>query len=606
VLQEVFLQSILSGPRTHFVNTGGSALFQMMNTAEYGVAAQIGKILPGPEHVEVGEATAMLYGQMTGWRDAMRYAWLAFRNGEGLDDTVRYEGHTRRAISSHNLFPRGAPPSVAAAVDLLGATIRIPTERVMVPVDEFFKTMAYRADLSRQAFLEVNRRLAGGAKLTQEEVQAIVQRTMENPSASAVRKAEDFARYATFQNELGLRGRKWQMAVNSTSGGFVIAPFIRTPINIFKAGLLERSPLAVFSADFRQALAKGGPERDLAVARVAMGSLTVTAVAAATMSGQITGGGPQDPGARRLLESTGWQPYSVVYTDPVSGDTKYQSYARAEPLAYVIGATADAVEMRAYMNADDPLASDDENLNRAVASLIGAVANNTMSKVFMSGVADFSALLDDPSRYAQGWIARTSQAFLPYSAFRRQIGQVQDPLVREAWTYTERLQAGSGWAGYSEGLPPKRDVFGEPVEWRGGSVLGVMSPFPDTTASNDYVAKELIAVMQDTGSIPVTIPSRKIEGMRLTTHEYDELVRYARKEPVFGGVRTFHEELDRLMASSVYLLATPDMKAVLIKQVRENADKAGRIRLEKDNPDFADRLELHRLKKTELLLGETP
>lgn len=603
VLQENFINSILSGPTTHLVNVSGNALFQMMNVAEHGIAAQVGKMLSGAEHVQVGEATAMLYGQLTGWRDAMRYAWLAFKNGESLDDTVKYEGHTRRAISSQNLFPQGAPPSVAAAVDLIGATVRIPTERVMVPADEFFKTMAYRADLARQAYLEVNRRVAGGAKLSEQEIAEITRKIMENPTAAQVKKADDFARYTTFQHELGVSGQAAQRWVASTKVGFVIAPFIRTPVNIFKAGLLERSPLAIFSSDFRSAIAKGGPERDLAVARVSMGSLTVAAVAAAAMDGRVTGGGPQDSGARRLLEATGWQPYSIVFTNPLTGEKTYQSYARAEPLAFVIGATADLVEMRAYMNADDPLASDEENMNRAIAATIAAVANNTMSKTFLSGVADFSAMLEDPARYSQGWISRTSQAFLPYSAFRRSLAKIQDPLIREAWSYTDKLKASAGLPGYSEGLPPKRDIFGAPIEWRGGSVLGVVSPFPDTVESSDTVAHEIAAVMQETGTVPVTMPARKIDGMRLTTQEYDELVRYARAEPNLNGSETFRDALEGLFQSSTYLIATPDMKAVLIKQVRESADEVGRQMLVERNPDFAARLELHRLKKSELMQG---
>lgn len=602
VLQELFVSNILSGPKTQLVNTFGNALFQGMNNVEYGVAAQVGKLLPGADHVQVGEASAMLFGQMTGWRDGMRYAWLAFKNGEALDNVVKYEGHTRRAISSQNLLPKGAPPSVAGAIDLIGSVIRFPIERLMVPTDEFFKTIAYRSDLARQAFLEVNQRIAGGAKMNQGEIAGFVKSYLENPSTSVRKKADDYALYTTFQTELGVAGRNAQLLVAATPGGFVIAPFVKTPVNIFKAGLLERSPLAVFSSTFRKAIANGGPERDLAVARVAMGSLTVAATAAAVTAGRITGGGPQDPGARALLEATGWQPYSLVYEDE-NGDTKYQSYARAEPLAYVIGATADAVEIRAFMDAEDPLASENENMNRAIAGVTAAVANNTMSKTFMSGVADFSQALDDPGRYMKGFMERSTQAFIPFSSFRRQVGQMQDPLIREAWDYTDKLKASSGLAGYSEGLPPRRNVFGDPIEWKGGSVLGVMSPFPDTTHKADSVADEVVAVMQESGSIPVTMPSRKIEGMALNAEEYDQMVRAGRQEPNFGGGLTFHDKLDELFTKTAYLVATPDMRAVLIKQVREDADRIGRARLEADNDEFASRLALHRLKKTELLQG---
>lgn len=604
VLREVFVNSILSGPKTQLVNTIGNTLFSVMNTIEYGVAAQVGKLLPGAAHVEVGEASAMLYGQLSGWRDAMRYAKLAFKHGETTDSVTKFGTHQPHAISSRNLFPTGAPPSVAAVVDLVGNVIRFPTERMMAPTDEFFKSMAYRGDLARQAFLEANQRVAG-KELKPNQIADFVQQYMENPGAAARRKAEQYAKYVTFQQELGVTGRRAQLLVNSTRGGFIIAPFVRTPVNIFKAGLLERSPLAIFSETFWQAMKKGGPERDLAVARVSMGTLTVGAVAAATTAGYITGGGPQDAGARQALLATGWQPYSIRYEDPITGETKYQSYARAEPLAYVIGATADLVEIRAWMNADDPLSTDEENMNRAIAAITAAVANNTMSKTFLSNIADFSSALDDPARYMEDFVTRTGQAFIPYSSFRRQITQIQDPIVREAWTYTDKLRSTAGLAGYSEGLPPKRDIFGEEVRHRGGELMGSLSPFPDSIDKGDEVANEIVSVMQQTGSVPVTMPSRKIEGMKLSTMEYEQLVRFARKDPNFAG-QTFRERLRDLIGSSTYLLATPDMKAVLMRQVREDADAIGRQTLERDNPEFASRLALHRLKKAELLTGESP
>lgn len=603
VTQELFINSILSGPKTHLVNSIGNGLFQSMNIAETAVAARLGRFLSGDEHVMAGEASAMIYGTLSGWRDGLRLAGRSARTGTSIDNLMKYEGQGHRAISAQNLLPaRQQDTMLGAAVDGLGAFIRAPTERVMVPTDEFFKTVAYRAELSRQAYAHVQQRVNGG-ELKPGEAEKAITEFMENPPASAQALAQDYISYVTFQNPLGPTGQKWQTALGHTPAGFLIAPFVRTPVNIFKAGVAERSPLAVFSAQWRAQVARGGRDRDLALARAGMGTLTVGMVAAAAINGHVTGGGPQNPDARKAWLAAGNQPYSFRLENPITGEITHQSYARGEPLAYVIGATADTVEIMAFLDNDDELKSEQEQLNNAIAAITAGVANNTMSKTFMSGVADFSEAMSDPKRYMAGFMSRTAGAMIPYSAFRRQINQIEDPVIREAWTLSDQLRTQSGIPGFSEDSPPKRDIFGEPIYHRGGSLLGVMSPFPDTKETTDQVLREVVSVMNETRKVPIMMPGKRVDGMKLTAPEYDELIRYSRSYPLPSG-RTFHEELERTIGSSAYLLATPDTKVELIKYVQQAADDYGKAMLEKNNADFAERMATYRAKKDALKFGE--
>jgi len=598
--QELFINSILSGPKTHLVNAVGSALFQGMNIAETAVAARLGRFMSGEEHVMAGEASAMIFGSLSSWRDALRLAGKTMRTGTPIDGVNKFEGRTNKAISAENLLPAAKRDGfIGSAVDGLGTFIRLPTERLMAPTDEFFKTIAYRAELSRQAYLHAQRLSAGG-KIDAEK--AIVD-FMENPPADAKAMAEDYIQYSSFQNPLGPRGQKWQMALQNTPAGFLIAPFVRTPVNIFKAAFAERSPLAVFSAQWRAQVASGGRERDLALARAGMGTATVGLAAAAAASGSITGGGPQNSDARKILEASGWQPYSFRYQDPTTGEITYRSYARGEPFSYLLGATADTVELLAYLDYDDELKSEQEQTNSVIAAITAGVANNTMSKTFMQGVADFSEALSDPQRYMANYLQRTSLALLPYSSFRRQIAQMQDPIVREAWSMADKARATSGIPGFSEDAPPKRDIFGKEVSYDGGPLLGIMSPFPKDTETTDAVLREVVSVMNETRTVPIAMPGKRVDGLKLSALEYDELVRYSRTEPVFAG-RTFHEELARLMGTSLYLLSTPDARVTLIKSVQNMADQQAKLLLEKNNQGFSERLANHRLKKERRLYGD--
>lgn len=599
-LQELFINSLLSGPKTHVVNASSNALFAVMQPVETALAARIGKVLPGADHVQVGEASAMIYGQITGFRDAMRYAAKAMRSGETLDQTMRFQGDMPKSISARTYWPNGAPsPSLGAAVDLLGTIIRAPTERVMAPTDELFKTLAYRSELARLAYLRVSQE-ARVNNLSTEEIAQRVQAFIENPPADAIRKADNAVDYATFQQPLGQTGARIQALVAQTPGLFLIAPFIRTPVNIFKAGLVERSPLGLFSARIRNEIAKGGPERDLALARLSLGTLTVTSVAMAASSGYITGGGPQDPNERKVLEATGWQPYSFVITDPNTGETTYQSYARSEPLSYVIGATADAVEILAYLDYDDETKSESEQLNTAIAAITAGVVNNTVSKTFMQGVADFSEATQDPQRYMKNYLTRTGMQLVPYAAFRRQMNQIQDPLIREGWTAIDQMRNQSGIPGWSENSPPRRDFFGEPMQYRGGSLLGVMSPWPDTTETRDPLLLELRGLLEQTNQAPINMPGRRVEGMKLTAEEYDEFVRISRTEPLVQG-RTFREALQDVMDRPAYGLATPDARVDLLKAEQKRFDALARAEMEARNVTYAMRLQAHRDRQAERL-----
>ena len=58
-------------------------------------------------------------------------------------------------------------------------------------------------------------------------------------------------------------------------------------------------------------IAAGGAKRDLALAKVAVGTGISATIFLMTAAGQITGGGPVDDSAKRLLQANGWQPYSL-------------------------------------------------------------------------------------------------------------------------------------------------------------------------------------------------------------------------------------------------------------------------------------------------------
>jgi hypothetical protein len=595
LLNRVFVNGILSGPTTHAVNSAGNALFQAMNTFELGAAARLGRFLPGTEHVQIGEALANLHGTIGATKDAWRLAWRTLKTGKTLDNVLKYETSAARTL---NTLPELDKPYLRRVVSLIDQVIDAPTERAMASEDEFFKTLAYRGALEREALLHVQSQIDAGA-ITLDDAAKTAREFMENAPEEAQQAAEDWARDTAFQTPLGPIGQPVQLALRRVPVLTLIAPFIRTPINVFKQAAY-RSPMAVFSAKFWRDVQAGGRARDLALTRFAIGSATATMIAHWAANGDITGAGPQQPEAKMLWEADGKRPYSVRLNGT------WHSYARMEPLASVIGATADTVEILSYLGDDVETMSDEEQqAYNATAAIIAGVMNNTGNKTFLKGIADFTELVNNPKEHTKPWLSQMGASVVPYSAAQRSLRNVQDPYLREAWTLTDKIR--DNIPGYSEKLPPRRGLFGELREKNSGSLLGAMSPMPESTQKSDTVVNELQRVMRETRIVPLTMPDKKIEGMRLTAPDYEQLVRISRLQPIFDGqTATLHDKLDETMSSSVYLSAEPAMRAEIIKSVQRQADQAGRQLLEQQDEDFALRIAQYRLRKERIRFGDSP
>lgn len=85
---------------------------------------------------------------------------------------------------------------------------------------------------------------------------------------------------------------------------------------------------------------------------MAMGGLLWSGAVALATEGSLTGAGPQDPRQRKLLEATGWRPYSMR-VQKADGSTAYVSFARMDPFAGFLGMAADYTELAGGMSNDD-------------------------------------------------------------------------------------------------------------------------------------------------------------------------------------------------------------------------------------------------------------
>ncbi len=533
---ELWYNFLLSGPRTHAVNITSNLLTSMAQIPEHALAAGVGavrKALPGQadtDQVLFSELGARSFGFLQGTREGLSQAVRTFRTGETKDLESKVEAQTQEAI--------GGP---------LGKYLRTPT-RLLSAEDELFKAMARRMEI---AGLAVRRAKVEG--LEGAEARARVAELTANPTPEMLDAAAKYGRYLTFQTPLGAGG---QSIINLTSRNKwlkAFVPFVRTPINLLKFAT-ERSPAAPVLREWRDDMAAGGARRDLATARMMVGTGAIMTTLYASQQGMITGNGPADQKARRLLEADGWQPYSFRISD------KYFSYQRLDPFSTTLGIAADYRDLQEYMT--------DKEREETVNLLVASAVQNLANKTWLSGMSNVAEALADPERYGGNLISGTVGSFA-VPAVLAQTAQAVDPVSRDAQGILAKIR--SRIPGASQSLPVRRDVLGQPVGAANGGGLAAFSPIYSRDRLNDPVPNALL----DAG-IGISKPSRAIddpnsEGKRkvtLTPEQYDQYQR------VSGEVA--RPQLERLVASPAWPQMSREKRDKRVLDIMKAARKEGR------------------------------
>ncbi|MDP9424033.1 MAG: hypothetical protein M3Q19_14595 [Pseudomonadota bacterium] len=441
----------LSGIRTHAVNTISNTLTALGSLPEHASAAMIGQFRrSSTDRVLASELGPRLVGMISGAKAGLRQAKHTFKTGETSDGFNRIEANVMEPIQGP-----------------LGAVVRTPG-RMLQAEDEFFKSVARFSELNAIAL-----RRARGEGLKGDALANRVDELVRNPPADMLELANNFARYQTFQSELGNFGKDLVHLANRTPITKLVFPFIRTPINLFKYAL-ERSLGAFALQRVRDDFKAGGARRDLAIARVGLGSSLGALTAMWAAQGLVTGGGPADNNERRLMLANGWQPYSIKVGD------KYVSYERMDPLASTLGIVADYVEKQSAMT--------DSQREKVGTLLVGSIINNMASKTWMSGLADISEAIGDPARYGEGYV-KNQTAGLAVPAASSQLAQTFDLTRRETHSIPEAIK--QRIPGLSDENLPARNIWGEEIKREGYLGPDVLSPFATSSDRNDPLTEEM-------------------------------------------------------------------------------------------------------------------
>lgn len=530
-IREVFINGLLSSPTTHLVNVSSNSLTAAMQIAERRIAENLSALRGGADGVAPGEALAMAHGLIAANRDAWRLAWMALVSGDSGQALATAAGRTMdqprlRAIAAE---PFGlGDDALGRTVDALGEIVRVPS-RLLGAEDEFFKAIGYRMELHAQAL-----RQARSENLAGHELSARVSRLVADPPEHIRLAAADQALYQTFTQHAGAVGEALMATREAIPGAFVVLPFVKTPVNIFRYSL-ERTPLAPLVDSWRADIAHGGARRDIAMARLAMGSSIMLAALDYADRGLISGSGPSEPQRREALERTGWKKYSVFV------DGKWVAYDRADPMGMLMGFAADFAEM---MRKADVEPDKMDDASEILAAGIAAIAQVTVDKTYLRGSAQFFAAMEDPRRNAFNWVGSTAAGFVPFGAAIGYAKNLDDPVQRERMVMFDFVQA--RLVGFSQGLTPRRDLWGKEVapDSGYGAIFDATSPVKVSRVKPSPIDQEMVRL-----GIGIERIDKKsnIAGVPINFRdwpkEYDFLVRSAGNELKLAGFDMGAKEL---------------------------------------------------------------
>lgn len=513
-LQDVWTLGLLTNPVTHVKNLSSNALTAFtLGTERLAMAGFKGSPVTLREGMEFW--VSLLESQKLAFKNAAQ----TFRTGESHFGGAKLETLPVRSSARDILDPEGKAGLASKALDWWGNVLEKTVGRGLLAADEYNKTILYQAQLRS---LAVREGIAQG--MDEAALKQHVADVLASPPEGLMADAEQFAKYGTFTRELGQAGQAFQKLVARVPGGKFIFPFIRTPGNIFKF-TFERTPLAYLSSKVREDIAAGGVRRATALSRIGMGTSIMAMGVDMTLNGKITGSGPHDPQTRAALRRTGWQPYSIKI-----GDT-YHSYAGLEPMATILGMSADMAEILSNYESYDVQAQDEAD--SLVTAGVIAAANQVVGKTFMQGFADVTEALSDPKRYGQGWINKMAGSFVPagVAAVERAI----DPNAKQVFNMMDAIR--SRIPGFSDQVPPRRNIWGEEIKYfypnekdivssTADRLISLFNPVYTSQDKNSVVDKW---ILKNGFDIDMPDKTQVFDGVRIDLRDhpwiYDDLVR---------------------------------------------------------------------------------
>jgi len=644
-----WINGLLSGLGTQVINISSSTAFALTQPFTRLTAGAIGgarrMVTGGDEGVYAGESIAGLAGYIQAIPEALHMFWMATRHGTtrqqritGELDDLSGKLESRGSAAGLNAADYGFEGKLATGLTYWSRFVSVPG-RILQSTDEAFKALGYRFEVNARAYREgeVLRRqlIADGVDPDMADAKKIerIQNIRSNPPEDIDLAAMDFGKMLTFSRELDGFPKTIQDAANSSVIAKTMMPFVRTPTWLISEGT-QHSPFAVLSKQWRQDVAKGGAERDLAMAKFGMGSVAMIGLSSLAIEGRITGSGPGNAQLRATYQRDGWRPYSIVLKsgewdedfklylsqfpgmEPSIGKNGnlYVSFRGFEPLSAVLAMAADYTEYARYEDDDDEIAQvglgalfglyqymGNSPFMQTLSGMVGAIGNQipnprqVMKDVINEITKSGTGYLIDGSP-GGAWSSMQAQIERNVDGTRKDISAHPDLPVGIKGFYEAFLRKRSRVPGLSADLEDRYNRWAEPEmevdpssPWL--SNLGIRT----SESKMKEVDRMLIALR-----MPLAMPPRAIEKngarVKLDTKQYNRMLTIYAQETIIGG-KGVQDALVARAKDPAFSSLDLDKQQKIIKDLDDNFMERARNQLILEDVNLQTRLEEEAFKK---------
>ena len=582
---------LLSNPVTWVVNGTSGALNIGFKPVERALAAAY-----RGDVADMTDSLKMLMAIPGSFRGALRAGRLAAKTGvSSFGGTEFQKGVSRRAsgvgrLANNRLQSTTKQDGGYRILKALEYALDIPG-KVLVSTDEMLKMMNFSMELQYQArkiVREVAPELSGAeytARVSKVAEELVDPQRITDPklmeykfmAEEANTKAQDYAAAQTWTTDIAGTSAFADLLkyTQKNAAGRWVLPFAQTPMNLMRDTLAHLPALDLLvkaeRAKYGRLLKGDGSVVPEKAAQLTMGMGAFATVMEGVEEGYITGAGPLEPG-QRAVWLTHYQPNSIRI-----GDTWYR-YDRLLPWGGWIGLMADYGEMSNDM---------DYQTNSSVSSSMMEALMNRMSDMsFTKGIFEFLNAIDDPDNMGR-YLASQAGTLVPLSAGMRAARNQIDPTLRDVRAVDstgERnywLQAlneiKNGVPGWSKSLPPRTNIFGEPLEKLSAYGFDAVNPFQASAVDTDPRSKLL-------ASLSISFDPRSMQrtgqGNMLTAEQTYQWIQEMNR----GG--RLKERLYKLMDSPSFMALPDEAKQKTIQKILSKEKRRALQRLYRD-PEWA-------------------
>ena len=611
-----YINGLLSSPVSHAKNIVSNSSFGLYQIPERLMAAFYGNVLPpgvrsfralvpGSEADKIAydEALTMIQSLRNGMVEGFDLATTAFKKNQPSDLMSKIEAQRGTAVPPISSAGFGIEQDkwFGKAIDYYGTAVTLPG-RMLMAEDEFFKGVLYRMELntlitrrSKTVYREsIENGMSEVDALAKAEAETIS--LFQNPPRDLDEAAVLFAQKGTFTAELPPVLKNWQKTFNNSAFKIVV-PFFKTPANI-GLQVVERTPFAPLSSQWREEIAKGGVYRDMALAKVTLGSAVLATFGALAGEGSITGRGPARKADRDALIRDGWQPYSIKVGD------KYYSYSGMEPISALLAVAADYAEY----------AKHEQDASKIEEVFLGGtygLYEYLKEQPYLQGVAEVAKLLGtsqggqvDGKKIVDGLVKQFGGFVIggspagAYGSLLAGIERLSDPTNRDTRASPELPMGVRGFVEafnkyksrlpyFNADLPEALNLWGDETKSGTGAAYELVLPTRVTPQQFSEVDDALVRM----GS-PIGMPERKIDGVEMDAFEYNRLL------TIYGKELPSKAEILNIMQTPGFDLLSLDDQQKTVQRVHSKYMDVAKNQLKAEQPRLQGKIdELQELRK---------